>query len=290
MPSQDQASVQQIRAEVAAQVRAVPTLPAMCQRILMAINDPNTNFDKLAREASYDPGLTANVLRIANSAYFGAAQEIGSLRDAFVRIGARRLFELTVGTSVGPLMREALPGYALRRHELLRHSAWTAVASERLAAELRLRAPDMLFTAGLLHDIGKIILDPFVEAHRATLEAAADRLHANFEAAERDVLGMDHAQAGAAVLRQWRLPPQLVEAVAYHHDPEHAPAEHLLATNIVHVANTLAGASGVGSGIAEMRHSVSAQALAALHVKTAVVERVAAATLETMEELEQLLG
>jgi putative nucleotidyltransferase with HDIG domain len=290
MTSQDQAGVLQIRAAVAEKVRTLPALPAMCQRILVAINDPKTNFEKLARDVSFDPGLTANVLRIANSSYFCATCEIGSLREAFVRIGARRLFELAMGTSVGPLLREALPGYTLRRHELLRHSAWTAVAAERLATELRIRAPDLLFTAGLLHDLGKIILDPFVETHRAALDAEADKLHTNFEAAERAVLGIDHAQAGAAVLRQWRLPPQLVEAVAYHHDPERAPAEHLLTTNIVHIANILAGTSGVGSGIAEMRHAVSAQALATLHVKTAVVERVAAATLEAMEELEHLLG
>jgi putative nucleotidyltransferase with HDIG domain len=281
---------QQIQAEVAATVHALPALPAMCHRILLALNDPNADLEALARQAAYDPGLTANVLRMANSAYFGAGREIGSLREAFVRIGTRRLFELTMGTSIGPLMREALPGYALRPHELLRHSVWTAVAAERLAVELHLHAPDLLFTAGLLHDMGKIILDPFVQTHRARLDSAVNRLQADFEAAERDVLGMDHAQAGAAVLRQWRLPPPLVEAVAYHHDPEHAPAEHLLTTNIVHVANILADASGVGSGIAEMRHAVSAQALATLQVKTAVVERVSAATLEAMEELEQLLG
>jgi putative nucleotidyltransferase with HDIG domain len=280
----------QIRSDVTARIHALPALPAMCQHILTALNDPRTNFEKLARDVSFDPGLTANVLRIANSAYFGAPCEIGSLREAFVRIGARRLFELTIGSSAGPLLRDALPGYTLGRHELLRHAAWTAVASERLASELRIRAPDMLFTAGLLHDIGKIVLDPFVETHRAALEAEADRLHDNFEAAERAVLGMDHAQAGAAVLRQWHLPAPLVEAVAYHHDPEHAPAEHALATHIVHVANTLAGASGVGSGIAEMRHTVSAQALTALHVRTAVLERVAASTLGAMEELEHLLG
>ena len=86
------AEIQRIRSEVAAKVRTLPALPAMCRQILAVINNPNVNFDTLAKQCAYDPGMTANVLRIANSAYYRAAQEIGSLRDAFVRIGARRLF------------------------------------------------------------------------------------------------------------------------------------------------------------------------------------------------------
>lgn len=284
------AEIQRIRDEVAGKVRSLPALPAMCRHILAAINDPKVNFDTLARQCAYDPGMTANVLRIANSAYFRATQEIGSLRDAFVRIGARRLFELTVGQSAGPLLREAFPGYELRRHELLRHSAWTAAAAERLAIELKIRAPDLLFTAGLLHDIGKVVLDPFVESHRAPLHAAANQPNADFEAAEREVLGMDHAQVGAAVLRQWRLPPQLVAAVEHHHNPAKGDAKDLLTINIVHVANMLAGTAGVGAGIAGLRHTVSAEVLQTLHIKTPILERVAASTFAAMEELERMLG
>ena len=290
MTSAPPADIQRIRSEVAAKVRALPALPAMCRTILAAVGNPNVNFDTLARQCAFDPGMTANVLRIANSAYFRATQEIGSLRDAFVRIGAKRLFELTVGKGAGPLLCEAFPGYELRKHELLRHSAWTAAAAEGLAVELKLRAPDMLFTAGLLHDIGKVVLDPFVEAHRAQLDAAANQPNASFESAEREVLGMDHAQAGAAVLRQWHLPPQLVAAVEYHHNPAQGDAANLLAINIVHVANTLAGAAGVGAGIAGLRHSVCPEAVQALHIKTSVLERVAASTFGAMEELERLLG
>ena len=284
------ADLPRIRAEVAAKVHALPALPAMCRHILAAVGNPNINFDTLANQCAYDPGMTANVLRIANSAYFQAAQEIGSLRDAFVRIGARRLFELTVGQGAAPLLREAFPGYELRQHELLRHSAWTAAAAEKLAVELKLRAPDMLFTAGLLHDIGKVVLEPFVETHRIQLIAAANQPGSDFERAEREVLGMDHAQVGAAVLRQWRLPPQLVAAVEHHHNPAQGSAQDLLAINIVHVANTLAGTSGVGAGIAGLRHTVSAEALQALHIKTSVLERVAASTFDAMEELERQLG
>lgn len=285
------AEIQRIRTEVAAKVQALPALPAMCRQILTAISDPKVDFDVLARQCAYDPGMTANVLRIANSAYFRATQEIGSLRDAFVRIGARRLFELTVGQGAGPMLREAFPGYELRQHEMLRHSAWTAAAAEKLAVELKLRAPDMLFTAGLLHDIGKVVLDPFVESHRTQLlSAVASHPEAGFEAAEREVLGIDHAQVGAEILRQWRLPPQLVAAVEHHHNPAAGEAADLLACNIVHVANTLAGTSGVGAGIAGMRHTVSNEALQTLHIKTTVLERVAASTLGAMEELERMLG
>ncbi len=290
MTSAPPVEIQRIRSEVAAKVRALPALPAMCRQILAAINNPKVNFDTLAKQCAFDPGMTANVLRIANSAYFCAAQEIGSLRDAFVRIGVRRLFELTVGQGAGPMLREGFPGYELRQHELLRHSAWTAAAAEGLAIELKLRAPDLLFTAGLLHDIGKVVLDPFVEAHRAQLLAAANQPNADFESAERDVLGMDHAQVGAAVLRQWRLPPQLVAAVEFHHTPTKGDTWDILAINIVHVANTLAGASGVGSGIAGLRHTVSQEALQALRIKTSVLERVAASSFDAMGELEHLLG
>jgi putative nucleotidyltransferase with HDIG domain len=283
---------QPLRAEIEGRIRALPRLPSLCQGLLAKLTDPTLDFGTLAEDVKFDPGMTANVLKLANSAYFGAPREIGSVKEAFVRIGLRRLFEVVIGAGVGPLLSDALSGYELRRHELLQHSAWTAALAGELASELGLATPDMLFTAGLVHDVGKIVLDPFVHAHRAKLEAAmsgAPPLR-SFEQAEQAVFGMDHAEVGAAILEQWKFPAALVAAVAHHHNPERVAAEHRIAANLVHVANTLAGMSGVGSGIAGMRHTVSTEAVQALGLRTSVLERVAGHTFDTMHEMERLLS
>ena len=208
-----------------------------------------------------------------------------------VRIGTKRLFEMTVGAGVGPMMSSEMEGYGLRRDELLRHSVWTAAASEELARELGIPAPDMVFTAGLLHDIGKIVMDPIVEENREALLSAAEDGDASvsFEKVEHDVLGMNHAEAGAAILEHWHFPAAISDVVRWHHEPEMA-TEHVRLANLVHVATIITTTGGVGAGFEGLHYKVSFAAAQDLGIKTKVLEVVAGRTLEIMERLEKVLA
>jgi hypothetical protein len=126
------------------------------------------NFDQLARVIECDPGLTANVLQLANSAYFGWQGGIGSVRDAISRLGTRRIFQMVLCMSVAPLVRRPIRGYDLSADQLWEHSVAVAICAEKLAAGRRPSCQPHAFTAGLLHDLGKVLLGTFVEVDDRT--------------------------------------------------------------------------------------------------------------------------
>ena len=167
-------------------IKSFPEFPAATQRILELINEPTVDYEALEKAMRYDPGLTANILRLANSAQFGVKRHVDSLHRAFVLLGQKRIFELVMANISASTFSGELPGYQLYKQDFLRHSMWVGIAAEQFANTLKLRTRETLFTAGLLHDIGKLILDPFLAKERATLEAVAEKeLEQSFEQKEK---------------------------------------------------------------------------------------------------------
>lgn len=233
--------------DILARLKDVPALPTGSARILQQIQAPDADIPNLARLIEYEAGLTANILRLANSAYYGCSRTIGSVREAIVRLGTQRISELIVSVSVAPMIQQPLKGYDLPAGDLWVHSAAVAIAARELQATLGVSAPDCLFTAALLHDIGKIVLGGFVETNAESIAALVAAENLSFETAEQRVLGVDHAEVGATLLEMWNLPPAIVEIVRWHHRPESFPGDPL-AVDIVHVADVLCVNSGIGTG------------------------------------------
>ena len=267
-------------------IKEFPEMPAMCRNLLQSLEDPNVDFKQLEEQIQYDPGLTSNVLRLANSAFFGATGRVSSLRVALMRLGTRRISEVVTAIMVSPMMLRTLSGYDLRTQDLLKHSVWVAVASEELARLMGYRDVKMLFTAGLLHDMGKIILDRFVEDHRSELLQEGDT--ESFDQRERNVIGMSHAQAGAMLMSKWNIPEEITAVAKWHHDPE-STSEYMEQVNMVHLADILGYAEGIGTGIDGMKYKASSVAHKRLGLKKSDIEYVASVTLDKMNELESLL-
>lgn len=264
-------------------------MPVICQQILTHMNDRNVEFGKLAEKIKYDPGMTANILKLANSAYFGAKHRVESLQSAIVRLGMKALFQIIVAQKTAGQMKGSLAGYALSPMELIKHAVWTAVGAEEFARVLGMRAPDLLFTAGLLHDIGKVILDPFVEHNRAQLLAAAREQELTFDQAEHKILALNHAEVGAELFRRWHFPAELETVVRLHHEPAAAAENYRAMATVVHLADMLAYSEGVGTGIDGLLYKVSGEATGSLGLKGRIIERVASQTLEKMNALENTL-
>ncbi len=267
-------------------IKEFPEMPAMCRTLLQSLEDPDVDFKQLEEQIQYDPGLTSNVLRLANSAYFGATGTVTSLRVALMRLGTRRVTEVVTAIMVSPMMLRSLSGYDLRSQNLLQHSVWVAVASEELAKLMGYRDVKMLFTAGLLHDMGKIILDPFVWEQRDSL--LDDGLTQSFDEREKEHFGMSHAQAGGALLTKWNIPEEITVTAKWHHDPE-SVTDYVEQVNMVHLADILGYSEGVGAGIDGMKYRVSPVAHKRLGLKKSDIEYVASVTLDKMNELESLL-
>ncbi|MCF8025406.1 MAG: HDOD domain-containing protein [Desulfobacteraceae bacterium] len=265
-----------------------PKMPPLCQSLLGYLDDPDVDFKTIRNLVQYDPGLTANVLKLANSVYLGTVQEISSLQAALVRLGTRRVFELVLSLAVSTRLVPALPGYGLEARDLLRHSIWTAVAAQELARILQMKNVDTVFTVGLLHDLGLLLLDPFIAGERDRFTLIFEEQSISFNMAEREVLGIDHAEAGAGILELWQLGPEIVSGVRWHHEPAEASCFQEL-IYLIHLADMLSLSEGIGTGIYGLQYNVSAEPVRALGLKKEHLEYAASKTLDKMRELETIL-
>jgi putative nucleotidyltransferase with HDIG domain len=267
----------------------VPAMPPSAAEVLRVVQDPRADASRIMKAIQHDPGLTANVLRLANSAAFGGGNRIGSLQEAVVRIGARRIVRLVMASAVGPVASRAVRGYDLEPGRLWEHSIGVALATEALAKVMGRAAPDWAFTAGLLHDIGKIVLGTFVEIDAKPILAMAYELHVPFDESERRLLGLDHAETGAAVLEGWKLPPEIVQAVRWHHRPDEA-GEARLCADWIHCADVLCMSQGLGAGMDGLNYRLSAAAAKRLGVNGKVGEAALCQVLAELTEVRQLFG
>jgi len=200
------------------------TLPATVIALLDVLKDPATSADKVGVVLERDPAMTANILKLANSAYYGVRRTIGSVRDALVMLGNRAVATLAFATGMSPVLRRDLEGYGESRDAFWRHSLVSAAAASAAADLAGLgRWRSQCFTAGLVHDVGMLVIDRWLVAEGRRLPAFGDETMMRH--AERDLLGFDHAETGAALAEAWGFPDLLVSALRHHHAPLEAEAD-----------------------------------------------------------------
>jgi len=189
----------------------------VAQRALLLLDKPELNMRELVEVVKFDPAITANVLRICNSACFGLSREIHSLHQALLLVGTQELLKLIVISGATRLFSAPTPGYFRERLGLWSHSVSCALMTNLLARDLSLTDQATVFTAGLLHDIGKVVLSLFVGQKLIDIRDVARQQGVSFQAAEKIVLGIDHAEIGGEMARMWDFPDRLRLAIAYHH-------------------------------------------------------------------------
>lgn len=246
--------------ELAAGLKDLPSLPAVVMELLNSIDQEEVDVAVLARKVSLDQALTARTLRLANSSAFGLHQKVTTIQQAITFLGfqaTRNLITTAALTSSFADNRCA----SFHMKGFWRHSIATAVCSRILARHLRLNQ-DIAFTAGLLHDIGRLVLvSGFPEQYTQVLEYQKQEDCGVLEA-ERAVLGCDHMAAGAALAAHWNFSETMTLPIALHHDPEAKGAGFL--TAIVHVANAIVHGLDMGADDDELAPAVSPVAWAAL--------------------------
>jgi putative nucleotidyltransferase with HDIG domain len=265
----------------------VPSLPSVVIRIRTYLNDPDVSFDELAKVIEHDPGLTANILQLANSAYFGWSRKIKTVKEAITRLGTNRIFQMVLCMSVAPMVRKAVRGYDMEADSLWEHSFATAITAEKMVAALKLRGREEAFTAGLLHDMGKVVLGTFVEVDDEPIKAMVAREGMSFDAAERLVLGLDHAEVAAELLATWKVPDEVVAAARWHHRPEDADPQYRQIVDVIHVADALAMRMGWGSGVDLGHYHVAEDAMVRIGLTRALAEEITAAADPEIRELRE---
>ena len=273
---------------IASLLKSFPSMPGAAIKLLALIDDPDMSISQIEAILKHDAGLTANILKLANSAYFGIPSKVGSVRQAVLIFGLKRLVQMVIASCVSAIMDKPVPGYDLPPGELWRHSIAVSVAAEGLVNELNIGANEEIFTAALLHDVGKLVLGSFVQDDFEKIEAALKQ-DVSFEAAEEMVLGTNHAVMGARILTQWFLPSEIVNAVRWHHAPDSAEETDTM-LDIVHVANVLCLMIGIGAGRDGMQYEPSGEVIERLGLESYHLEKVASQTLQWSNELQDVFG
>lgn len=274
------------REEIIAKALSIPGLSLSVQQVLKLINDPDADATKLTRAIEIDPGLTANILRMANSAFFGAPGSISTVKEAVVRIGMQRVFQMAIAADVAPRTKGEVKGYDLKPGELLEHSIAVGLAAEELAHVLGISAPSHAFTAGLLVNIGKTALGEFLEVDAAPiLEKAYEEL-ISFEKAEEEILGVSHTELGALLLESWQIPASICNVVRFRLRPEDSPVVDP-ALDLVHVGDIITKMTGIGMGVDGMHYTPSIVVFDRLGIKPGMLELVMETILENVSTLKQ---
>ena len=223
----------------------VPSIPTIFYQISEAVDDPRSSMRDIAQIISADQSLSARLLRLVNSAFFGFPSRIDTISHAVTIIGTKQLRDLALATSVIQMFK-GIPSELIRVKPFWQHCIACGIGSRLLASFQKMPNIESFFVSGLLHDIGRLILYSHntEQAKEAlTLSAEEGKL---LYISERDVMGFDHAEVGGLLLGEWRLPKSLEETVRFHHRPA-GSRRFPMETSIAHVSDLIANAMQLGT-------------------------------------------
>ncbi len=233
-------------ARIISSLGQIPTLPSVVTKTMEVINSPNSSAEDAARFIEKDVALTSKVLRLANSAFYGIPRTISSATSAIVILGFNTIRSLVLSASVLKLFPAKAGTVEFDRKAFWQHSMMTAIATRMLAKRYqrnKLVDLEMAFSAGLLHDVGKIILEQFAHEDYMPALTLARKENIPLLDAEKRVLGLTHADVSGMLIERWDMPNELRMPVLHHHSPSEA-ADFADLAALVHYANHLAHIKG----------------------------------------------
>ncbi len=267
----------------------LPSLPETVTKIINLVNNPDVDFKVVANEISKDQTITTNLLKLCNSAYFSKGKEISSIDRAIVTLGLKEVKDVVMVVSAKAVLNKVVVGYDLLKGMLWEHDLAVAILSKNIALMKKDKQnADVVFTGGLIHDVGKTVLALFVQHAFKEIMSTVETKGIPFQEAERDVMGFDHQEVGEKILAKWNFPEVLRSIVRYHHEPERAPAQYMKMVSIVHIANVICLMAGIGIGSDGLFHEISAKAVQAVGLTDKELEQLYSSTPDIVNQMRDL--
>ncbi|MGD2186898.1 MAG: HDOD domain-containing protein [Desulfobacterales bacterium] len=224
--------------EINRSIKGLQPIPQVALKVLRIINEELYEIQNVTEEIRKDQVISARTLQLCNSVMFASQKKIDSLDHALVMLGHRLLLKFVISASLNNFFSQAGQGYSLCKGGIYHHAVGTAIIAEKLADLTGKAEPSLAYTAGLLHDIGKVVLDQFINSGFSLFYRQLNEEGKNFSEVEKQVLGTDHTEVGADLAQNWFFPQSLVETIRFHHKPENA-SEHYELVHIVYLADLL---------------------------------------------------
>ncbi len=267
-------------------IKEMPPLPQSITQILEISRSTKSSAQDLAKVFERDPALAANILKIANSSFYGFTRKISTITHAIVCLGLDTVKSIALTSSTQEMLNNEIPAYDLEKGMLLQHSITCANCARIIAQRIGYKDCEEAYTAGLLLDIGKVILSRFAEDQfNQIIEKTKDN-KTPFNIAEQEILGFDHPKIGGRIIKKWNLPPILIEAVQYHHQPEKAKTNKTL-TYIVHFADAISDMLGIGLGSDGLMYVFEEKTLDILGLSEEDMESIMSELVDKIQSMEQ---
>lgn len=269
--------------EIVDRLRRLPALPSVISEVLASFGNDEADIGLICRQVARDQSLTARLLRVANSSFYGLQCRVATINEAVVVLGFRAVRSMLLTLSVnGAFGKQDCPGFEPRAYT--RHCVGVGLAA-RAIAEATGRNPDLAFAGGVLHDMGQLVLaSVFGDAYTKAL--AYRREHdCPLVVAERDILGTDHAIVGGLLADSWHFPASLRSAIAEHHAPAAAAADSL--ADLVHVADAIAHGLGLAGDDCDLVMPVDATAWRRLGLDQAKLAGILPRVVDGLDEASQ---
>ena len=245
---------------IVARVKDMPVLPSRLNRIMDITEDPDSTVEDLEGEILLDQSLTSRILRLANSAHYGYPRKIDTISQAVILLGFQTIKSMALASTVNKMMTRELSGYALAKDALWTQSQTCAIISRYIARDVGFGNPEKAYIGGLLRDIGKTILNHYVDKEYNAISNRVKFGKVSFLEAEEEILGFNHAQVGGRIAEKWNFPVELVEAIGLHHSPERSTEDPKL-VSIVHIADSITMMIGISIGADGLTYPFSPFAL-----------------------------
>jgi len=265
----DEHSKNLIKSRVINKMKEIKSFPQFVIETLRKLNDPDSSASDVATSLSRDEGLVLRTLKLANSAAYGISRNISDVSEAIALLGYKNISNIVIAASVYSVMDRGFHGYALDRGELWRHSLTTAYASRYIAQATKKIPPEEAYVGGLLHDIGKVVLNDYVHFGYGLIVKEVEEKHIPFTEAELRIIGFDHSTVGALLVERWNLPKGYYYSTLLHHrpndlEPEHAEFQPLL--DVISTANSICLMMGIGIGADGLQNYVYPEPLERLGI------------------------
>lgn len=272
-------------------IKNIATLPAVAQKIMRLIDDPESNIEDLSKVIAYDPALCTRILKVINSSFYGMPQQIGSIDRAVTLLGLNAIKNIAIASSLNKVFKPNQIGSNFNAYDLWLHSIAVAAGARKVAKKAGFKLPDEAFLAGLVHDIGIMVeMQACPQEFSEIVDSLAKDQSLSFREVEQRVLGTTHEAFGAALCKSWNFPTHLGDVVGHHHDPTSLPESERLLPAIVHVADIMAAQIGAGYTRTVEVKVVAPELLDLLNLCESDIDTLMEDLPDAIQETQQLFG